>query len=479
MKLEIVESIVKFNSLSDGTFSFLNLSSSFHSWNDISNGMLWAYNLNYMDWLLQRDMEVEKGIEWIDRFISDLPQNKVGLDPYPISLRGINWIKFITLHYDKIEEQKKQIWNNSLYSQYVLLTKKLEYHLLGNHLLENAYSLFIAAIYFKDKNFYKKSVKLLRKELDEQILPDGAHYEQSPMYHCILLDRLLDCYNFSSSNIRFENQSEINEMFEAKSTRMLGHLESIVYADDSIPLVNDAANGIAPTPSLLFDYAKRMGLQWGTIKMKNCGYRKLKNETFESIIDAGNITASYQPGHSHADTFTYELRINGKSFIVDSGISTYNNTTRRQLERSTKAHNAVTVDGKNSSDVWGGFRIGRRAKVKIPTDMEDHITAIHNGFGKTGTHRRTFQITRETFEITDTISTPKNAISYIHFAPDTKILSYNKNEIKTDTANIKIEGAIRMEIIDGKISTEYNTFHLSKVVAIHFLKTSKYIISDK
>ena len=34
---------------------------------------------------------------------------------------------------------------------------------------------------------YDKASCLLYKELDEQILPDGSHYEQSPMYHCILL----------------------------------------------------------------------------------------------------------------------------------------------------------------------------------------------------------------------------------------------------------------------------------------------------
>ena len=34
-------------------FSFLNVTSSFNSWNDTSKGMLWAYNLNYMDWLCQ------------------------------------------------------------------------------------------------------------------------------------------------------------------------------------------------------------------------------------------------------------------------------------------------------------------------------------------------------------------------------------------------------------------------------------------
>ncbi len=146
-----------------------------------------------MDWLCQEEASRETGEKWIDKFIADLPSNRVGLAPYPIALRGINWVKFISIHYDAIPDSKRQRWNDSLYAQYRLLSRRLEYHLEGNHLLENAYSLFIASIYFADRRLYKKSSKLLIKELDEQILPDGAHFEQSPMYHCILLDRLLDC----------------------------------------------------------------------------------------------------------------------------------------------------------------------------------------------------------------------------------------------------------------------------------------------
>lgn len=36
------------------------------------------------------------------------------------------------------------------------------------------------------------------------------------------------------------------------------------------------------------------------------------------------IGPDYIPGHAHADTFNYELRIDGVPFIVDTGISTYN-----------------------------------------------------------------------------------------------------------------------------------------------------------
>lgn len=476
-KISVTPFIKKHHYLNNNIYTFLALSSPFQSWNDTTNGMLWAYNLNYMEWLLEESMGLDEGVTWIDRFIEDLPQNKIGSDPYPIALRSINWIKFIVLHYDKLEEEKKHAWNNSLYSQYILLSKKLEYHLLGNHFLEDIYSLFIAAIYFNDTNLYKKASKLLLQELNEQILPDGSHYEQSPMYHCILLDRLLDCYNFSENNIRFEKQSLLNSVLKVKARQMLGHLQSIVYSDGAIPLLNDSAYCIAPEPAELFDYAKRLGLRWKAIEMKECGYRKLTNEIFESIVDVGNIMASYQPGHSHADTFNYELRIKGKPFIVDTGISTYNKTTRRQLERSTCAHNTVSVNGKDSSEVWGGFRVGNRAKVDILEENLYIVKARHNGFGKAFLHTRKFHMENNKFQIEDIISNSCDAVSFIHFSPDVKIVFYNEKEIVTEYSVIKIDGAVSVEITEGTVSTEYNLLLPSKLVKIHFVQKSKYTIS--
>lgn len=463
--------IPKYKCYENGEFSFLNISSPFVSWNDTENGMLWAYNLNYMDWLQQEGIDYTEASQWIDKFIEELPHNRIGLDPYPIALRSINWIKFISQHNVGSEQLKK--WNDSLYSQVRLLEKKLEYHLLGNHLLEDSYAWFISAIYFKDKRMFSKASKLLLKELKEQILADGSHYEQSPMYHCILLDRLLDCYNFSVNNERFTGQNIITSKLKDYSVLMLGHLESIVYQDKTYPLFNDAANGIAPTPEMLMAYAKRLNLKWTNIALGECGYRKLKSERMEAFVDAGNITATYQPGHTHADTFNYELRIDGMPIVVDTGISTYNKTARRQYERSTAAHNTVSIGNRNSSEVWGGFRVGKRAKVKLLKDTANCIEATHNGFGIAC--NRKFSINGNTFSVEDEIAA--EAISRIHLWHEEKVEQVAENEIIITHARIGIDNATRIEIRDEMISTEYNTFHSTKVIDIHFKGKTTYNIS--
>lgn len=183
-------------------------------------------------------MTAAEGARWIDRFIADMPTNRVGLDPYPIALRAINWVKF----FSRFPMESTAERRDSLYSQLRLLERKLEYHLLGNHLLEDAYALYIGSAYLKDSCMHGRASRLLRRQLREQVLSDGAHYEQSPMYHCILLDRLLDCINAGEGAV-------VCSVLKPAAVRMLGHLESIVYADGTIPLLNDSAEGIAPEPA--------------------------------------------------------------------------------------------------------------------------------------------------------------------------------------------------------------------------------------
>lgn len=465
--------IPKYRCLKNDTFSFLNISDTFSSWNTTTNGMLWAYNLNYMDWLQQEEIGFQEASAWIDRFIYDLPQNKIGLDPYPIALRSINWIKFIVQQYDNIGQEKLCKWNSSLYSQFSLLEKKLEYHLLGNHLLEDAYALFIGAIYFKDKRMFEKYSKLLLRELKEQILSDGAHYEQSPMYHCVLLDRLLDCYNFAVHNERFSGQKIVTQQLKNYCLLMLGHLESIVYADKTYPLFNDSANGIAPDFKMLIDYAERLELQWQAIPLGTCGYRKFQTERMEVMVDIGNITAIYQAGHTHADTFTYELRFDGKPIVVDTGVSTYNKSSRRQYERSTEAHNTVTISKRNSSEVWGGFRMGKRAKVQLIQDDICCVEAKHNGYG-TDCYRK-FSIDNDTLIISERIKS--EAISHIHLWHEERVEKISQNEIVTTHARIKVENADHLELRDEMISTEYNVFLPIKVIDIFFKEQIIYNIS--
>src|SRR5690606_21988665 len=112
----------------------------------------------------------------------------------------------------------------------------------------------------KNDEFYKKALKILRSELNEQILDDGAHFELSPMYHQILLNRLLDCINLVQHNPGKEN--DFISFLKEKAIIMLSWLEAITYKNGNIPMFNDCAYDIAPKSAQLFNYAKKLSLKW-------------------------------------------------------------------------------------------------------------------------------------------------------------------------------------------------------------------------
>ena len=430
--LNLIESIhISDCYIAKNRFIFLNLEKSFRNnidWNFSDYGKLWTYNLTYFDYLSHTNQK--DSLYLIDSFIENIDKIRDGLEPFPISLRGINWIKYLSYH----QINNKKI-NDSLYAQYYILLDNLEYHLLGNHLLENGFSLLFGAYYFRDEVLYQKSKEILTKELNEQILDDGGHFELSPMYHQIMLFRVLDSINLVKNN--FWKDYELLDFLIKKSALMLGWLENISYKNGDIPLFNDSAYGIAPTSNQLFKYANRLDIKIDRVPLYNSGYRKIAKDNYECIIDIGEIGAEYIAGHAHADTFNFELRINNKPFIVDTGVSTYESNDRRTLERSTRSHNTVEINGKNQSEVWGGFRVGNRANIINIKEDIDSIEATHNGY-KNILHTRKWSFYDDKIVIEDSLTEKAQGIVRFHFYPSIKkedileIFSKNNHSIKFD-----------------------------------------------
>ncbi|HFU75911.1 MAG TPA: alginate lyase family protein [Arcobacter sp.] len=452
--LNFTDSIIMNKCYSAGSFFFLNLEFSFEKnidWNYQNYGKLWTYNLTYFDYLNQNDMTKGEGIHLIYDFIEQLASIKDGLMPFPISLRGLNWIKFLVKK--NIKDQKI---NDSLYAQYMILMDNIEYHILGNHLLENGFSLLFGAYYFQDEKFYAKAKKILTDELEEQILKDGSHFELSPMYHQIMLFRVLDCINLVQNN-NWKNQ-ELLDLLISKAEIMLGWLNTIIYENGDIPLLNDSANKIAPMTKELNEYASILKVKIKKIELNDCGYRKIKNERYEMVIDVGNIGPDYIPGHAHSDTFNFELYIKGESFIVDTGLSTYETNERRMLERSTLSHNTVEIDGVNQSEVWGGFRVARRAKIIHLKESENYIEATHDGYKRIGVlHTRRYITNEDSIVIEDSIDSTgiHQGIAYLHFYPGV-LPEINDNKIIISDIEIITYNAESLIIKAYKYAPEFN-----------------------
>jgi hypothetical protein len=465
------------------TFSFLNQAHQFQEkfdWDYAGYGKLWAYNINYFEFLHQPEFDKKTGLRLIYDFIDQRKNLNIGYDSYPISLRNIFWIRFMTKH--AIQDN---LIDAFLYATYKLLEKNLEYHLLGNHLLENAFSLLFGACYFHDASLYQKAHKLLKSELNEQILSDGSHFELSPMYHQIILYRLLDSINLLQNNQIFNEQEELLLYLKGKSLFMLKWLNAIIFSNGEIPLFNDAASNIAPSAGHLNRYAVELKIitqddsnRHNPARLSASGYRCFKNNVYECILDVGQIGPTYQPGHAHADTFNFVLNVGNKPIVVDTGISTYNTGEIRLYERGTAAHNTVTVLNKNSSEVWSSFRVARRNRVKIIEDNVRNIVAQHDGFMSVGTiHRRRWDFGDDKIEIVDYLS-GKNTSgkAYLYIAPIYKP-ERQDGSIRIENISIAFDNANSIEIKKGKIPNGYNRFEENYAIVITFVKYLKTCIN--
>ena len=438
-------------------FNFLNIEKDFNQeidWNCKELGMLWAFNINYFDFLNQQTIDVKDGIRLIKDYISKDSLLKVGKASYPISLRGINWVKFLAKN--KISDHKI---DQALYNHYQILLCNPEYHLLGNHLLENGFSFLFGAYYFKDELMYKQALIILKTELIEQTLKDGGHFELSPMYHQTILFRVLDCIQLLKLNL-WKND-DLLSFLESIASRMASWLKEVTFDNGDIPMVNDSSFGIAPSTEELLYYGERLRIQPKDTKLSDSGYRMFKNKKFELFVDIGHVGASYQPAHAHSDTFNFILYVDKQPVVVDTGVSTYEKNALRQSERSTSSHNTVKIGNTEQTQVWGGFRVAKRAKI-ISLSEEDGLEATHNGYKNLGVeHTRKFDMHTNTIFIKDSFSkkTKEQQIAYFHLHPTINDISIEDSRVCIGDKKIELNftgGNVLVERVNYRFAAGFN-----------------------
>jgi uncharacterized heparinase superfamily protein len=279
-----------------------------------------------------------------------------------------------------------------------------------------------------------RGVQILGQELDEQILPDGGHFERSPMYHALVLEDLLDLVNgFTAygSQAR-EHAGALTDQLRSRAAAMRAWLQAMRHPDGTLGLFNDAAEDIAPAAAELDRYATELGIEppvacaAGIVHLPASGYVRVARGDAVALLDTAPLGPDCLPGHAHADTLSFELSVKGHRLIVNGGTSEYGTGPGRQRERSTAAHSTVEVAGENSSEVWAGFRVGRRARPIGPAidaaGRSWHVQCAHGGYrhlpGKP-THRREWIFDVDRLRVVDHVSVAElPALARFIFAPE-------------------------------------------------------------
>lgn len=438
-------------------------------WRDPARSALWLYNAHYFDDLTAIDASGRHGwqTELINRWILENPPvGGVGWAPYPTSLRLVNWTFWLLDNPD--EQTLARLQSMAVQTRY--LAQRLEHHILGNHLLANAKALVFSGLMFagaEAEGWYQRGMALLIREFGEQVLPDGGHFERSPMYHNIILTDLLDLLALHAA---FDRPAPAR--WPGLVQNMLEWAAAMTHPDGEIALFNDAAFDIAPNLWQLHDYAAKVGVPVSPSPLADItilqpsGYVRLVAGDASVIADLAPVGPDHLPAHGHADTLSFELSLGQDRVVVNGGTSLYGLGPERHRQRGTANHSTLVVDGANSSEVWADFRVARRARV---TGVEASRTGqslwakgTHDGYvrlpGKV-LHSREWTLTDGRLIVTDRLTgAGKHHVAILfHLAPG--LLAAKESD---GTVTLHAGQNRRLQVVaDGaeKLSIAASTWH--------------------
>lgn len=470
--------------LGDSVFTFNNETRPFNGeWNAPTARKLWLYNLHYMGWLfdIAGDDAVEKREAWIQRWARENPAPLGnGWEPYPLSLRIFNWCK----HYALQGKTPPGNIEKLLEQQAGHLLANLEFHLDANHLLENLLALCYAGFHLdpqapRSRRALRRLGKLLDQELEAQFLDDGGHYEMSPMYHAILLERLLDLLNvWPEAEEPFPG---LRDKVRRKALRGLDWLD-VMSVGDRFSLFNDACYDGAPEAGLLLEYGAQL-LGWKPARgaalrtLPDSGYFRAEAAPFTLIFDAGKLGPDHQMGHAQGDLLSFCLWMDKVPVFVHPGNYEYVGGEMRDYCRSTAAHNTLVFEGAEQAEWWGSHRVGRRARPleaggRVEGEGMIRLWGAHDGYARLPgrpIHRRRLELTSTSFIVHDSLSaiSTRPAEVRFHLHPDCN-LEREGDSFRIGTASgclsIKAEHPIRIE--EGWYAPEFGLRIRNKVLVM-------------
>lgn len=416
-----------------GSLTFVGVSASTRpriDWIAADRSRLWRYNLHYFDWCRQPELGNATILAHVRDWIEHNPPFRgTGWEPYPTALRVVNWLARLT------PDARAGEIDDSLALQAAWLERNLEFQLGANHLFVDIKALLFAGVAFTGNDgerWLERAQDLMRRELDDQFLADGGHYERSPMYHALLTVDLLELLALDAANPGVLDTALIARI-RAAAVAALRFASATHLPDNGPAFFNDSALGIAPTLDVIERFARELGLELSPFNSSQgelfgaSGYWAVRRGNHMLVADCGDIGPPHQPGHGHCDLLSFELALDGRRRLVNCGNFDYESGKRRSFARSTRSHNTVTVDGQEQSEVWSVFRVGRRARPDAVTSGSTAgrcwLDAAHDGYeclpGGPRHRRRISVDDRFTVHVRDEVDGAGEhvVVAWLHFEP--------------------------------------------------------------
>ena len=241
--------------------------------------------------------------------------------------------------------------------------------------------------------------EVLLREAQNQVRPDGGHVELSAHYHRYTTD----FYLLALMVARAAGDDAAGH-FEAAAQKLAAYLRTIADDRGRLPLIGDddggqlfRFGGVAPADasvtlevaaSLLGDMALGTGpdseeaiwilgrapaavdpaagpTRWPSRVLPDSGYLVSRSAAGHLLFDAGP-QGFLNGGHAHADALSVVLTVGADPLLVDPGTGTYTmHAETRNRFRSSRMHNTLILDGRDSATPSGPFHWKTRADARF------------------------------------------------------------------------------------------------------------------
>ncbi|MEG0484876.1 MAG: alginate lyase family protein [Oscillospiraceae bacterium] len=382
--------------------------------------------------------------DWISRVQLTPETRNTSWRTLEAGLRIENWLRAMqifngSVHFTK--ELKDKMEQSLLQHSQYLQEVSGDFQVLSNWGVLQDHGLFLVGIYFGDNELCRLAEARLSREIEMQVMRDGSHWEQSPMYHCEVLHCFLDTVLAAK-----QNGYVLNERFLQKAHDMSRALSLWIKPDGILAAQGDTDNidarDLVAEAAVLFSDGSLKHYAASEIYEENIWdfgtefceeYAQIKplppRLASAALVDSGNyfmrsdntinsVWLQYHcgclgSGHGHADQLSVNVSAYGEDILIDSGRFTYVDSPIRRELKAPAAHNTTIVDGKDFSttiDTWGYGEIAVPVKGEYNfTDKADYVSGAHLGYqgSENGvfTSRKVVYIKPEIFVVFDSFYT--------------------------------------------------------------------------
>ncbi len=370
-----------------------------------------------------------------------------------VAIRAVNWIYALSMISGSgaIDEVFVRKVMRSLFDHLFFIINNLEKTIpnSGNHYLSDLSGILFIAPLYPTNRFAKRCSRFALKEFNREALielnDDGSNYENSISYHRLVTELFL----YTLLSLKRRNQSVPEEVasrisratdyirfyskfnglapvmgdndngrllpFVPRDFRTHSYLADIgsriFYGDDIIPGGEYAFMGSVPTISVRRHTPIQASLSGIAVAEQPPAFLIVTNGGFG--LDRCRKQGQQGGTHTHPDNLSFELALGNYDFLIDPGTYVYTSDfKKRNLLRSTGAHNTVVVDGQNLAEFSNSSAFVMK---QLLTDIEIKTTRVSETTTKISgqfdfnngnlhyRHKREFTLNEHDLRITDRI----------------------------------------------------------------------------